>query len=59
MIRQFGVFNEDMIGLKGIAKRAVFVIDGKGVIRHREVLEDARNEPNYEQVLTTVASLAA
>ena len=27
VIRDYGVFNEDMIGLKGIAKRAVFVID--------------------------------
>ncbi len=26
-IRDYGVFNQDMIGLKGIAKRAVFVID--------------------------------
>jgi len=50
VIRDYGVFNEDMIGLKGIAKRAVFVLDPKGVVRHREVLEDARNEPNYEKV---------
>jgi peroxiredoxin len=47
-----------MIGLKGIAKRAVFVIDRDGVVRYREVLEDARNEPNYAKVLETVASLA-
>ena len=32
-----------MIGLKGIAKRAVFVIDRSGTIRHREVLDDAQN----------------
>ena len=57
VIRQYGVFNEDMIGLKGIAKRAVFVIDKAGTVRYREVLEDARNEPNYEKVLATVASL--
>jgi glutaredoxin-dependent peroxiredoxin len=57
-IRDYGVFNEDMIGLKGIAKRAVFVIDKEGVVRHREVLEDARNEPNYDQVFTALASLA-
>jgi peroxiredoxin len=56
-IRDFGVFNEDMIGLKGIAKRAVFVIDKAGVIRHREVLEDARNEPDYQRVLGAVAAL--
>ena len=57
VIRDYGVFNEDMIGLKGIAKRAVFVLDKDGVIRHREVLDDARNEPNYEQVYSSLASL--
>src|SRR5216110_3548364 len=59
VIRDYGVFNEDMIGLKGIAKRAVFVLDRDGVVRHREVLEDARNEPNYQQVFNALASLAA
>ena len=38
-----------MIGLKGIAKRAVFVLDGRGVVRYREVLEDARNEPGLPE----------
>src|SRR5260370_13551782 len=56
-IRDYGVFNEDMIGLKGIAKRAVFVLDRDGVVRHREVLEDARNEPDYEKVFSVLAAL--
>jgi peroxiredoxin len=50
VIRDYGVFNEDMIGLKGIAKRATFVIDKDGAVTHAEVLEDARNEPNYSAV---------
>ena len=58
VIRDYGVFNEDMIGLKGIARRAVFVIDKDGVVRHREVLDDARNEPDYQRVLKTVETLA-
>src|SRR5438093_4666154 len=58
-IRDYGVFNEDMIGLKGIAKRAVFVIDKDGIVRHREVLDDARNEPDYDKVFSTLAALAA
>ena len=57
-IKEFGVFNEDMIGLKGIAKRAVFVIDKDGVVRHKEVLDDARNEPNYDKVFSTLATLS-
>ena len=54
VIRDYGVYNEDMIGLKGLAKRAVFVLDRDGVVRHREVLEDARNEPDYERVFGAV-----
>ena len=56
-IKDYGVFNEDMIGLKGIAKRAVFVIDKDGIVRHKEVLDDARNEPNYDAVFKALASL--
>ena len=58
VIRDYGVFNEDMIGLKGIAKRAVFVLDKDGIVRHRQVLDDARNEPDYEKVFKTLAVLA-
>jgi glutaredoxin-dependent peroxiredoxin len=57
VIRSYGVVNPDMIGLKDIAKRAVFVIDQQGVVRHREVLEDARNEPNYDAVRAALAGV--
>ena len=57
VIAKYGVVNPDMIGLKNIAKRSVFVIDKSGVIRHREVLEDARNEPNYDAIKQSLASL--
>ena len=57
VIREYGVFNEDMIGLKGIAKRGVFVIDKDGIVRHRQVLDDARNEPDYQQVFSSLDSL--
>ncbi len=57
VIREYGVYNEDMIGLKGISKRAVFVIDRQGVVRYREVLDDARNEPDYAKVHAALAAL--
>jgi len=57
VIRAYGVFNEDMIGLHGIAKRAVFVVDSAGVVRHREVLDDARNEPDYQKVFAALEVL--
>ena len=36
--------------LKNIARRAVFVIDKSGTVRYREVLDDARNEPDYSKL---------
>lgn len=54
VIQDYGVFNPDMIGLKGIAKRAVFVIDKDGIVLHAEVLEDARNEPDYAKVFAAL-----
>ena len=57
VIRRYDVVNPDMIGLKDIAKRAVFVIDRQGIVRHKEVLEDARNEPDYDKVKAALAAL--
>ena len=57
VLPKYGVLNPDMIGMKNIAKRAVFVIDRSGTVRYREVLEDARNEPNYDNVKKALASL--
>ena len=56
VIRDYGVFNENMSGLKGIAKRATFVIDKDGIVRHAEIQEDARNEPDYDAVFKALAS---
>jgi peroxiredoxin len=34
----------------------VFVIGRDGVVKHKEVLDDARNEPNYDKVRAALAS---
>jgi glutaredoxin-dependent peroxiredoxin len=57
VINKYGVVNPDMIGLKNIAKRAVFVVDKSGVVRYREVLEDARNEPDYAKLNEALGNL--
>jgi peroxiredoxin len=57
VIRAYGVFCEEMIGLKGLAKRAVFLIDTTGRVRYREVLEDARNEPDYARLEDAIRRL--
>jgi peroxiredoxin len=50
VIRKYDVVNPDMVGLRDIAKRAVFVIGRDGTVKHREVLDDARNEPDYKKI---------
>jgi peroxiredoxin len=42
---------------KDIAKRAVFVVDGLGVVRHVEVTETPAFEPDYAKLHAALASL--
>ena len=57
VIAKYGVVNPDMIGLKNIAKRSVVVLDKAGGVRYREVLEDARNEPDYARLQEALNSI--
>jgi len=43
--------------MKGVAKRSAFVIDGEGIIRYAEVLEEAGDLPNFDAIKETLASL--
>jgi peroxiredoxin len=42
--------------MRGVSKRAAFVIDEKGIIRYAEVLENAGNQPNFEAVQNVLKS---
>lgn len=56
--KAFDAYYEDFVfGMKGVSRRAAFVIDKEGVIRYAEVLESAGNLPNFEAVKSTLASL--
>ncbi len=57
VIAKYDVVIPDLIGMKGLAKRAVFVIGRDGLVKHREVLDDARNEPDYGKVMAALAAL--
>lgn len=46
------------MNLDRVAKRAAFVIDGEGVLRYKEVLENAGNEPNYDAIEHVVTDLS-
>lgn len=60
VIRAYDVMYEEYgLGMRGVAKRAVFVIDGEGIIRHCEVLEIAGNMPDLDAVKEAVRNLQA
>jgi len=50
VIRAYGVIHEEILGLKGIAKRSVFILDREGTVRYRWVSEDPSQLPNMEEV---------
>jgi glutaredoxin-dependent peroxiredoxin len=43
--------------MKGVSKRAAFIIDKEGVIQYAEVLEMAGDLPNFEQINQKLAQL--
>lgn len=45
------------MGMKGVSKRSAFVIDKEGIVRYAEVLENASEVPNFENIMATLASL--
>lgn len=47
---RYGVLYEEFYGMRGVAKRASFVVDRGGVIRWAEVLDDAGDLPDFEAV---------
>ncbi len=49
--KAYGAFYEDFVfNLKGVSKRAAFVIDEQGTVIHTEVLEDAGNMPDFAAI---------
>lgn len=56
--RSYGSLYEDFVmGMKGVSKRSAFVIDKDGVIRYAEVLDNAGDLPNFEKVKETLSNL--
>ena len=43
--------------MKGVSKRAAFIIDKSGIVRYAEVLEKATDLPNFEAIQKTLQSL--
>ena len=57
--RLYCVLQDRWVGhdYRGVAKRSVFVVDGKGILRYKWVTETPDKEPPYEEVMRAVAKL--
>lgn len=54
----YGALYDAFIGwMKGVSKRAAFVIDKEGVVQYAEVLESAGDMPNFEAINAALAPL--
>ena len=58
MIRAYDtMYEEYSLGMRGVAKRSVFLIDREGIIRHMEVLEVAGDMPVLPALQDALKSL--
>lgn len=57
--RAYGVLEESWgdFRYKGVAKRAAFVLDGKGILRYKWVTDDPSNEPPYTELVSALSKL--
>ena len=56
--RAYGsLYDEFVLGMKGVAKRSAFVIDKEGKIKYAEVLDDAGQLPDFNAVKETLAKM--
>ena len=51
------LYEEFVLGLKGVSKRSAFVIDQNGTIQYAEVLESAGDLPDFDAIQAKLASL--
>jgi glutaredoxin-dependent peroxiredoxin len=56
--RQYdAIFEEWIHGMKGVSRRASFVIDKEGIVRYAEVLATAPEYPNFDAIKKTLEGL--
>lgn len=57
-IRDYGLVIEDFaFGMKGVSKRAAFLIDKEGMVRYAEVTPTPADQPNYQAILEALVRL--
>ena len=60
VVRLYGVLQDPWVGLgyKGVAKRAVMVVDRRGMLRYRWVTDVPSDEPPYAEIMKAAQKAA-
>ena len=54
---QYDSLYEEYYGMRGVSKRSAFVIDHKGIVKYREILEDSGSQPDFDAISDILAAL--
>ncbi len=59
VVKKYNVLMRNLADLKGYnaAKRSVFVIDSKGIVRYKWVSDDPLIEPNYQEIKDVIKEI--
>jgi len=59
VIKLYNLESPDFSGIKGytVAKRSIFLLDNKGVVRYTWVTEDASVEPDYQKIEQSLSEI--
>lgn len=57
----YGVLQDSWValGYKGVAKRSIFVVDRRGILRYRWVTDVPSDEPSYPEVMKVALKLVS
>jgi len=55
--KKYQALYNDFFGMKGVSKRAAYLIDKEGLIRYSEVLEDASKIPDFGKIQQTLQGM--
>ena len=54
----YGVLQGELIGLRGVARRSVFVVDGDGRVTYAWVAENPGVLPHFDEIVEAVQAVA-
>jgi glutaredoxin-dependent peroxiredoxin len=60
VIKSYGTIYPDggfVFGMNGVSRRSAFVVDKEGIIRYKEILDDAGKLPDFDKIKEVLKSL--